>query len=263
MLLAAPRQGPAARQTRTSAPIVAYDVVASYRHDADAFTHGVLFRDGFLYESTGRNGRSTLRKVRLETGDVVQQRTVESRYFAEGLVDWRNRLIQLTWNTNIAFVYDLGTFNLQSTFQYPGEGWGLTHDGKRLIMSDGTPSLRFLDPDTFKERGRLQVTDGGMPVDDLNELEFIDGRIYANVWLTDRIAVIDPASGHVASWIDLAALRPRTLANPDAVLNGIAYDAAGKRLFVTGKLWPQLFHIRLHPTAPTPGGGARPGPRSK
>jgi glutaminyl-peptide cyclotransferase len=245
MLLAAPRQAPTARQKRTSAPTVSYDVVASYRHDADAFTQGLLFRDGFLYESTGRNGRSSLRKVRLETGDVVQQRTVESRYFAEGLVDWGNRLIQLTWNTNVAFVYDLGTFSLQSTFQYPGEGWGLTHDGKRLIMSDGTPSVRFLHPETFKEQGRLSVTDGGVPVDDLNELEFIDGRLYANVWLTDRIAVINPASGHVVSWVDLAALRPRTLANPDAVLNGIAYDGAGKRLFVTGKLWPQLFHIRL------------------
>jgi glutamine cyclotransferase len=245
MLLAAPRQAPAARRKRPSAPIEKYEVVASYRHDADAFTQGLLFRDGFLYESTGRNGRSTLRKVRLETGDVVQQRTVESRYFAEGLVDWRDRLIQLTWNTNVGFVYDLRTFSLQSTFQYPGEGWGLTHDGKRLIMSDGTSSLRFLDPETFREQGRLPVTDGGRPVDDLNELEFIDGRIYANVWLTDRIAVIDPANGHVASWIDLAALRPRSIANPDAVLNGIAYDAAGRRLFVTGKLWPQLFHIRL------------------
>ena len=262
MLMAAPRQAPAARQTRTSAPFVPYEVIASYRHDGDAFTQGLLFRDGFLYESTGRNGRSSLRKVRLETGEVVQQRSVEARYFAEGLVDWRNRLIQLTWDTNVAFVYDLGTFALQSTFAYPGEGWGLTHDGKRLIMSDGTPSLRFLDPETFKELGRLPVTDGGSPVDDLNELEFIDGRIYANVWLTDRIAVIDPASGHVTSWIDLAALRPRSLLNPDAVLNGIAYDAAGKRLLVTGKLWPQLFHIRLHATAPARRGGGQ-GQRTK
>jgi glutaminyl-peptide cyclotransferase len=244
MLLAAPRQVPAARQKRAVAPIVPYEVVASYRHDGDAFTQGLLFREGFLYESTGRNGRSSLRKVRLETGEVVQHRSVEARYFAEGLVDWRNRLIQLTWNTNVAFVYDLNTFALQSTYAYSGEGWGLTHDGKRLIMSDGTPSLRFLDPETFKEQGRLPVTDGGMPVDDLNELEFVNGRIYANVWLTDRIAVIDPANGHVVSWIDLAALRPRSLSNPDAVLNGIAYDAAGGRLFVTGKLWPQLFHIR-------------------
>jgi glutamine cyclotransferase len=247
MTLASPAQAPAARARaeRVSAPTLRFDIVATYRHDPDAFTQGLLYRDGFLYESTGRNGQSSLRKVRLETGEVVQRRTVEARYFAEGLVDWRNRLIQLTWNTNVAFVYDLTTFTLQSTFAYPGEGWGLTHDGKRLIMSDGTPSLRWLDPETFKEQGRLRVTDGGAPVDDLNELEFINGRIYANVWLTDRIAVIDPANGHVVSWLDLAALRPRSIDNPDAVLNGIAYDAAGGRLFVTGKLWPQLFHIRL------------------
>jgi glutamine cyclotransferase len=228
-----------------TAPVLRYDVVASYRHDPDAFTQGLLFRDGFLFESTGRNGKSSLRKVRLETGEVVQHRTVEAQYFAEGLADWRDRLIQLTWNTNVAFVYDLGSFRLQSTFAYRGEGWGLTHDGKRLLMSDGTPTLRWLDPETFREQGRLAVTEGGMPVDDLNELEFVEGRIYANVWLTDRIAVIDPANGHVVSWLDLTALRPRSLSNPDAVLNGIAYDAAGSRLFVTGKLWPQLFHIRL------------------
>ncbi len=176
------------------APVFSYEVVNSYPHDPEAFTQGLVYRDGFLYESTGLNGRSSLRKVRLTTGVVVQQRAVEKKYFAEGLTDWGNRLLQLTWSTNAGFVYDLATFEPVSTFTYPGEGWGLTHDGRRLIMSDGSSSLRFLDPVTQRELSRLAVRDGTRAIEELNELEFVQGHVYANVWLTDRIAMI--ASRH-------------------------------------------------------------------
>ena len=233
-----------AQRTQT-APVYGYEVVNVYPHDRNAFTQGLLYRDGVLYESTGLNGRSSLRKVQLETGKVLQQISVESRYFAEGLTDWGSRLVQLTWNTNVGFVYDLASFKQLRTFGYDGEGWGLARDAKRIVMSDGTPTLRFLDPQTFKVLGRLPVTDGNLPVDDLNELEVIDGQVYANVWLTDRIAMISPESGRVTGWINLAGLMPRGSVTGDAVLNGIAYDAQRKRLFVTGKLWPSLFEIRI------------------
>jgi glutamine cyclotransferase len=233
------------RAAPQAAPVYGYEVVNVYPHDREAFTQGLLYRDGFLYESTGVNGRSSIRKVRLETGEVVQRRNVDRAHFAEGLTEWNGRLLQLTWTTNVAFVYDLETFEPQRPFTYPGEGWGLTHDGTRLIMSDGTPVLRFLDPTTFRELGRITIRDGGRAVDQLNELEFIDGQIYANVWLTDRIAVIKPESGLVTAWIDLEGLLPaRDRAGAD-VLNGIAYDAGQRRLFVTGKLWPRLFEIRI------------------
>jgi glutaminyl-peptide cyclotransferase len=224
-----------------------YDVVGKYPHDPDAYTQGLLYRDGFLYESTGRNGSSSIRKVRLETGEVLQKHDVPEEYFGEGLVDWGTRLIQLTWTSNVAFVYDLATFEQIGTFPYAGEGWGLTHDRTDLIMSDGTPNLRRLDPATFTERSRFTVRDAGLSVDDLNELEYVNGSVYANVWLTDRIAVIDPATGDLTGWIDLAGLRPRAGPPADDVLNGIAYDAERNRLFVTGKLWPTLFEIRLRP----------------
>jgi glutamine cyclotransferase len=224
-------------------PVAAYDVVRSYPHDPEAFTQGLIYRDGFLYESTGLNGRSSLRKVRLETGEVVQITRVDTRYFAEGLTDWGNRLIQLTYTTNVAFVYDLSTFAVRDTFTYPGEGWGLAHDARRLIMSDGTASLRFLDPVTHRETGRLAVTAEGRPVERLNELELVKGQVYANVWLTNRIAIIDLPSGAVTAWLDLTGLLPAGSAGQD-VLNGIAWDAARDRLFVTGKLWPRLFEIR-------------------
>ena len=224
-----------------------YEVVHEYPHDAEAFTQGLIFRDGFLYESTGLTGRSSLRKVRLETGEVVQRHDVDAAYFAEGLTDWGGQLLQLTWVSNIGFVYDIASFKELRRFTYAGEGWGLTHDGTRLIMSDGTPNLRFLDPATFDEQSRLNVRDRNGSVDDLNELEFVKGSVYANVWLTERIAIIDPATGAVTGWIDLAGLRPRRGAPGDDVLNGIAYDADGDRLFVTGKLWPKLFEIRLKP----------------
>ena len=232
-------------QRSQSAPVHGYEVVNVYPHDRNAFTQGLLYRDGVLYESTGLNGRSSLRKVELETGKVLQQISVESRYFAEGLTDWGSRLVQLTWNTNVGFVYDLASFKRLQTFSYEGEGWGLARDARRIVMSDGTSTLRFLDPQTFTVTGRIPVTDGNVPVRDLNELELIDGQVYANVWTTDRIAMISPETGRVAGWINLAGLMPRASLSGDAVLNGIAYDAQRKRLFVTGKLWPSLFEIRI------------------
>jgi glutamine cyclotransferase len=226
------------------APVYGYEVVNSYPHDPEAFTQGLIYRDGFLFESTGLQGRSTLRKVKLETGEVLQRYDVAPPYFAEGLTDWGDRLLQLTWQTNIGFVYDLTSFRVTDTFSYAGEGWGLTHDGRQLILSDGTPTLRFLDPSRFKELRRVTVRDGRNTVDDLNELEFVRGTIFANVWLTDRIAMISPQTGAVAGWIDLRGLLSPAYGGTD-VLNGIAYDARGDRLFVTGKLWPRLFEIRI------------------
>ena len=248
-------QGCAGSQTASPEPAQAaavaapqtygYEIVREYPHDPAAYTQGLIFRDGFLYESTGLTGFSSLRKVRLETGEVLQRRDVDKVYFAEGLTDWGNQLVQLTWVSNVGFVYDLASFKELRRFAYAGEGWGLTHDGKRLIMSDGTPNLRFLDPATFEEQSRLNVRDANGSVDDLNELEFVKGSVYANVWLTERIVIIDPATGMVAGWIDLTGLRPATGSPGDDVLNGIAYDAAGDRLFVTGKRWPKLYEIRL------------------
>jgi glutaminyl-peptide cyclotransferase len=223
----------------------AYRVVNTYPHDPEAFTQGLIYRDGVLFESTGLHGRSTLRKVRLETGEVLQRHVVDPAYFAEGLTDWRDRLIQLTWQTNVGFVYDLATFTPQETFAYPGEGWGLTHDGARLIMSDGTASLRFLSPDTLRETGRLLVKDGDREIHNLNELEMVKGQVFANIWQGDEIAIIDPGSGRVAGWVDLRGILNEDPDRPVDVLNGIAYDAAGDRLFVTGKLWPKLFEISL------------------
>jgi glutamine cyclotransferase len=231
-----------------STPTDSYRVVKVYPHDPEAYTQGLIYRDGFLYESTGLNGRSSLRKVRLETGQVVQQRRVDQAHFAEGLADWKDSLVQLTWQSNVAFVYELGSFNPRRTFSYSGEGWGLTHDGKRFILSDGSDQLRFLDPETFREIGRIRVVDGRTPIRDLNELEYVRGEIYANVWHTDRIARISPETGRVIRWIDLRGLMSAGFKlDPEAVLNGIAHDAAGNRLFVTGKLWPRLFEIQVIP----------------
>jgi glutamine cyclotransferase len=235
-----------AQQMSLSAPAsYGYRVVARYHHDSNAFTQGLVYRDGVLYESTGLEGRSSLRKVELATGRVLQQRPVARAYFAEGLTDWHDRLIQLTWQSNVAFAYDLATFAPLRTFSYEGEGWGLTHDGTHLIMSDGSADLRFLDPTTFRETKRITVRDRGKPVNELNELEMVKGEIFANVWQTDRICRIDPATGRVVGWIDLGGLLPPAERAGVDVLNGIAYDAARDRLFVTGKLWPTLFEIEL------------------
>lgn len=231
---------------RTRMPVYGYRIVNTYPHDPKAYTQGLIYRDGFLFESTGRNGRSDLRKVQLETGEVIQQESVDSRYFAEGLTDWGGQLIQLTWQSNTGFMYDLATFKLHRTFRYDGEGWGLTHDRTRLIMSDGSENLRFLNPDTLREMRRIVVTDKGAPVRDLNELEYVRGEVYANVWHTNRIALVSTESGHVMGWVDLEGLLPGVYQlDPEAVLNGIAYDATHDRLFVTGKLWPKLFEIKV------------------
>lgn len=225
-----------------------YRIVNTYPHDRNAYTQGLLFQDGHLYESTGRNGYSSLRMVDLETGRVLQNAPVPEKYFAEGLASWGSTLIQLTWESHIGFVYDRFSFRLLRTFNYNCEGWGLTQDGKNLILSNGTATLRFLDPVTFREVRRVAVKDHGSPVTELNELEYVRGQIYANVWHTDRIARISPANGQVLGWIDLSGLLPPSQhPDPEAVLNGIAYDAARDRLFVTGKLWPSLFEIKIVP----------------
>jgi len=256
--------------------VFGYEIVGEYPHDIEAYTQGLIYIDGFLYESTGITGRSSLRKVRLETGEIIQQRAVNPADFAEGLTEWHGSLLQLTprrrgnappWHlrkffedlkrhfvNQIGIIYDIASFEPRSIFEYPGDGWGLTHDENRLIMSDGSAELRFLDPETFVELGRLEVFDGNEPVESLNELEFVDGKIYANVQRQDRIAIIQPDSGQVTGWIDLAGLKP-LVPQPSSeplhpALNGIAYDAAGRRLFVTGKLWPKVFQIRLKPQPP-------------
>ena len=238
----------AAEAPRPAVPVHSFEVVHAYPHDAEAFTQGLVYRDGFLYESTGLQGQSTLRKLEIETGRVVQRRAMAPDIFAEGLTIWNNTLVQLTWQHQMAFVYALATFAPQSTLTYEGEGWGLTHDGTRLILSDGNAVLRFLDPASGRETGRVPVNDRGRPVVDLNELEFVRGSVLANVWHTDRIAVIDPATGTVTAWLDLTGLRPASSRqDAEAVLNGIAYDEARDRLFVTGKRWPALFEIALRP----------------
>jgi glutamine cyclotransferase len=233
-----------------TAPVGGYTVVKAYPHDTNAFTEGLFYRDGFIFESTGLKGRSFIRKWNLETGVSEQERIVDSRYFGEGIVDWKNRLYELTWTDEIGIIYDIDTFERIGEFSYPGEGWALTRDDKRLIMSDGTSFIRFLDPDTLKETGRIEVTDHGVPVRNLNELEYVKGELLANVWQTTRIARIDLATGNVTGWIELAGLLKEAgiTGRNDDVLNGIAYDAAKDRLFVTGKLWPKLFEIKL--TAP-------------
>ena len=237
----AARQPPAG----ASLPIAGYTIERAYPHDPKAFTQGLQYVDGVLYKGTGLNGRSSIRKVKLETGEVLQQRDVPSAYFGEGIVVWRGELIELTWQSQIAFAYRRDTFEPTRTFRYTGEGWGLTHDGTQLIMSDGSAELRMLDPATFAERRRIRVTAGGVPVKNLNELEVVKGEIFANIWQTDYIARVSPASGEVTGWIDLRGLLAQSDARKVDVLNGIAYDAEHDRLFVTGKLWPKLFEIRL------------------
>lgn len=238
---------------KLSAPVEGYRVVHTYPHDSSAFTQGLVMVDGMLYEGTGLEGRSSVRAVDLATGRVLQSVKVPSRYFGEGLTDWGGNLIELTWLAHRGFVYDRLSMRLVRTFKYKGEGWGLTHDQHDLIMSDGSPVLRFLDPVTFKVVRTLAVSDGGRPVKELNELEYIHGEIYANVWQTDRIARISPETGEVIAWIDLSGLLGSEPRDGNAVLNGIAYDQKNDRLFVTGKLWPKLFEIKLVPSVANSG----------
>jgi glutamine cyclotransferase len=236
--------GPAMR-----APVFGYEVERIYPHDRNAFTQGLIWLDGVFYESTGINGASSVRKVQLETGRVLQRQDLDNRYFGEGLTAWGSQLVQLTYRSGVGFVYDRASLRQRQTFRYAGEGWGLTHDGQRLIMSDGTAVLRFLDPLTFRQVYELPVQDAGMPVSNLNELEFIKGEIWANVWGTDRIARIDPQTGRVTAWVDLTGLLPAAdRTGVVDVLNGIAWDAQRDRIFVTGKRWPKLFQIRVKET---------------
>ena len=226
------------------APLLRFKIIAKYPHDPRAFTQGLLFYDGFLYESTGLNGGSSLRKVELKTGRVLKEYDLPGQYFAEGLTLWGGSLIQLTWQSGLAFQYDPRTFALEREFRYRGEGWGLTDDKKSLIMSNGSPDLVFIDPATFAVRRSVRVLDRGRPVRLLNELEYIKGEIFANVWRDDFIAVISPKTGEVIGWLDFSALRSQLPPGAEA-LNGIAFDPGKDRIFVTGKLWPLLFEIRL------------------
>jgi glutamine cyclotransferase len=227
-------------------PVFSYKVVNTYDHDRRAFTQGLVYRDGVLYESTGLRGRSSLRRVELETGRVLESRSLLPAYFAEGLAIAGDRIYQLTWTSGVGFVYDRESMNLIREFRHGLEGWGMTYDGERLIVSDGSSTLYFWDPQTLLETGRVTVRDRGAKIDNLNELEYVDGEIYANIWMQDRIARISPETGKVLSWIDLRGLLTSRAGDED-VLNGIAWDAEGKRLFVTGKLWPKLFEIELVP----------------
>ena len=226
------------------APVVAVQQVRSYPHDSTAFTQGLVWSGGRLYESTGRYGQSSLRLVELETGRVVQRVDLGPQYFAEGLAAVGDSLIQLTWKEGVAFVYDAATLRSLGQVQYSGEGWGLTSDGRRLIVSDGSSYLTFIQPATFQIDTTIRVTDGGTPVDQLNELEWVRGEIWANVWHTPHIVRIDPATGRVKGRLDLGTIIPQ-VADPESVPNGIAYDEAGNRLLVTGKLWPRLYEISI------------------
>jgi len=236
------------------APVLTVDVIRSFPHDTSAYTQGLIWHGGFLYESTGRTGFSTLRQVQLDSGKVLRKIDVPAPVFAEGLALFGGRLYQLTWQDQVGFVYELDTFRRVGTFNYEGEGWGLTTDGHALILSDGSSQLRFLDPTGYQVLRTVSVKDGSEFVNDLNELEWVKGEVWANVWHTNRIARIDPQSGQVKGWVDLTGvMAPQP--NPEAVPNGIAYDAEHDRLFVTGKLWPTLFEIRVPGVA---GGGGAP-----
>ncbi|MFB0552389.1 MAG: glutaminyl-peptide cyclotransferase [Phycisphaerae bacterium] len=225
-----------------------YEIINTFPHDRNAFTQGLVFDDGVLYEGTGLYGRSTLRKVELETGSVLQMHQLLTKFFGEGITIYGDNIIQLTYQNNTGFVYNKDTFELLREFNYPTEGWGITHNGRHLIMSDGTPTLYFLNPETFEQVSRIKVYDRNTPLWGLNELEYVEGQIYANIWPTERIAVIAPDTGRVTGWIDLKGLLTQQDYNrPVDVLNGIAYDQKSGQLFVTGKFWPKLFVIKLIP----------------
>ena len=244
-----PLPAPTATQASTT-PVYTYKIVNTFPHDRGAFTQGLVFTDGVLYEGTGLYGQSTLRRVTLETGQPTQVYALPLNFFGEGITIFGDKIFQLTWKEHTGFIYAKDTFAPAGAFTYPTEGWGLTQDGARLIMSDGSANLYFLNPTTLAETGRVEVHDENGPVVRLNELEYINGEVYANIWQTDRIARIDPSTGRVLAWLDMSGLlTPADRSQPVDVLNGIAYDALGGRLFVTGKLWPKLFEIVL--VAPT------------
>ena len=243
-------------QASSPTPEFTYKVIHVFPHDTKAFTQGLAYQNGFLYEGTGLNGQSSLRKVSLESGDVLEKRDLPPELFGEGIAVLDEEIVQLTWLSHKGFVYDLHSFAPKGTFSYPGEGWGLATDGRMLFMSDGTSTIRVLTPKTFQERRHIDVNDHGQPVTQLNELEFVNGELFANVWQTDRIARISPQNGKVLGWINLAGLlSPMYRRSSEAVLNGIAYDPQQKRLFVTGKLWPSVFEIRVVRAQPTNNAG--------
>jgi glutamine cyclotransferase len=236
---------PNSKKPGTSA-VWTYEVVNTFAHDQKAFTQGLVFENGVLYEGTGLLGHSTLRKVELETGNILKMHKLSPEFFGEGITIYRDNIIQLTYKENVGFVYNKDTFELLRKFNYPTEGWGITHNGTHLIMSDGTPTLYFLDPQTFEQVNRIRVYDRNGPVSRLNELEYVEGQIYANIWGIERIARIAPETGRVAGWIDMKGLLARQdYTGYEDVLNGIAYDKKSGRLFVTGKFWPKLFEIKL------------------
>ena len=233
-------------QESKPAAVYTYKIINVYPHDRNAFTEGLVFENGNMYEGTGQLGRSSLRRVKLETGEVLQARQLSDKDFGEGITIYGDKIIQLTWQSGKGFIYDKNSFKLLNEFSYSTEGWGITTDGKRLIMSDGSSNLYFLDPETFKVTGSIKVHYNDNPVSGINELEYVNGRIYANIWYTDRIAIIDPGNGRVTGWIDLTGLLASQGYNgPADILNGIAYDAKSDRLFVTGKYWPLLFEIKV------------------
>jgi glutaminyl-peptide cyclotransferase len=235
-----------------AAPEYGYKIIHVFPHDRTAFTEGLEYRDGFLYESTGLEGKSVLRKVRLETGQPLQEIRLSPQIFGEGITMINSQIIQLTYKTQIGYVYDAATLRQLRTFNYPGEGWSLTNDGKQIYMDDGSAQIRIWDATTLQEKKRLTVHDGIHPVDQLNELEWVKGEIYANIWHSDRIVRISPADGRVLGWIDLRGILPTFDREGAEVLNGIAYDSEGDRLFVTGKLWPKLFEIKVMSKAASP-----------
>ncbi|QBE63043.1 glutaminyl-peptide cyclotransferase [Pseudoduganella lutea] len=233
---------------QAAVPVYGYAVKNTYPHDTAAFTQGLFYRDGVLYESTGQYGASSIRKVELETGAVLQKHDLPANYFGEGIAPFGERIYSLTWTNEQGFIFDIDTFEQVGSFGYQGQGWGLTSDGKLLYMSDGTAFIRVLDPATMGVLRRIRVTADGIPVGQLNELEWVGNEIFANIWQTDRIARIDPVTGNVRGWIDLTGLDELAGVAPgaDNVLNGIAWDSTNRRLFVTGKRWPKLFEIRLN-----------------
>lgn len=243
-----PPPTPEPSPTPAPPPDYTFEIVNTFPHDPTAFTQGLVYHEGGLYEGTGRWGESTLREVALQSGTVLRSHALEPQYFGEGIALFNDRIYQLTWQEQTGFIYDRATFEQLETFSYPHEGWGITHDGQRLIVSDGTAEIRFWDPETLQEIGRITVRDHEGPVNRLNELEYVDGEIWANIWLTDRIARISPETGDVLGYIDLTGLLDgSTLTEPADVLNGIAHDPESGRIFVTGKLWPTLFEIRVIP----------------
>jgi glutamine cyclotransferase len=236
-----------ATRPASKTPVQKVRVVASYPHDAQAFTQGLVIHKGELYEGTGQKGASTLRKVDLKSGQVLESFQLHPEYFGEGITILNDKVYQLTWQNNVGLVFDLNSKRYESNFRYTHEGWGITNNSKELIISDGSSTIRFLDPKTFKEVRRVVVREGKNRIKMLNELEFIDGAIWANVWYEDRIAKISPDDGQIMAWVDLTHVYPSNQRNKEAVLNGIAYDAESKKIFITGKNWPQLYEIELLP----------------